>query len=353
MLIHRTGRPPPGRKQARHMHSLLWIIRNSQERRLRAAWRILIQYALWVLAAALLHRALGGPLTWLVSSLFPDLTAISAQSVQFSLRLAAALASTWLVARFIDRRMFGELGLHLGGNWWLDLVFGLALGAMLMTLIFALEYRLGWISIRERFSVTMEGDVPFVIAIVGPIVVFVVVGVSEEILTRGYQLRNMAEGFNLSQRYPNRAIVLAWLLSSFVFGLLHALNPNATWISTGYLMLAGLFLGLGLVLTGRLGLPIGLHITWNFFQGNVYGFPVSGNDFTSATFIAVEQGGPNLWTGGAFGPEAGLLGIGAIILGCLLILLWVRIRYGQVSLYRPYAVYAPRRPQELTAERAE
>ncbi len=199
----------------------------------------------------------------------------------------------------------------------------------------------------------MPGDVPFGLAILGPIVTFVVVGITEELWVRGYQLRNMAEGFNFGRLHPGRAIVWAWLVSSFVFGLLHAFNPNATWTSTTYLMLAGLFLGLGLILTGRLGLPIGLHITWNFFQGNVYGFPVSGNDFTSATFLAIEQGGPDLWTGGAFGPEAGLIGISAIILGSLLTLLWVQIRYGRVSLYRPYAVYTPRRSQDPIAESAE
>lgn len=329
------------------------IVWNPQERRLRALWRILIHYALWVLAALLLYRAVGPSLTALLSTLFPEATAVSNQVVRFSLRLIAALAGTWLVVRYIDRRMFRDLGLILDANWWHDLLFGLALGAMLMTLVFILEYSLGWISIRDRFAVTLSGDVPFAIALIGPIVVFVVVGISEEILSRGYQLRNMGEGLNFGQQHPVFALLTAWVLSSCIFGLLHAFNPNATWISTAYLMLAGLFLGLGLVLTGRLGLPIGLHISWNFFQGNVYGFPVSGNDYTGATFIAIRQGGPDLWTGGAFGPEAGLIGIGAIILGCLLTVLWVYIRYGKIALYRPYTVYRPRPEQEYYAESTE
>jgi uncharacterized protein len=335
------------------MHTLLWTIWNSQERRLRATWRILIHIALWIFAVAALHRSLGAPLAQMVSTHFLDLTSISFRVVQSGLTLAAALASTWLAVRFIDRRSMRDLGLKLDAGWWLDLAFGLALGALLMTLVFALQLSLGWISIRDRFSVTIPPDAPFAIAIIGPIATFVVVGVTEELWVRGYQLRNMAEGFNFGRRHPGRAIVLAWLLSSFVFGLLHVFNPNTTWISTAYLMLAGIFLGLGLVLTGRLGLPIGLHITWNFFQGNVYGFPVSGNDFTSVTVIAIEQHGPDLWTGGAFGPEAGLIGIGAIILGCLLTLLWVRIRDGRLALYRPYAVYSPRRPQDLYVQSAE
>jgi hypothetical protein len=102
-------------------------------------------------------------------------------------------------------------------------------------------------------------------------------------------------------------------------------------------MLAGVFLGLAYVLTGELAIPIGLHITWNFFQGNVFGFPVSGGDFSQATFIAIEQGGPDVWTGGAFGPEAGLMGIVAMLVGSGLIVLWVRWRRGSVGLHLPLA----------------
>jgi hypothetical protein len=161
------------------------------------------------------------------------------------------------------------------------------------------------------------------------------------LLARGYQLRNLAEGLNMSAIGPGRAIVASWLISSSLFGLLHVFNPNATWLSTLYLMLTGGFFGLGFVLTGRLGLPIGLHFAWNFVQGNVYGFPVSGNIFGGATVIAIEQGGPPLWTGGAFGPEAGLVGVAALLLGCVLTLWWVRSRYKQVSFYFPLAYYSP------------
>lgn len=168
---------------------------------------------------------------------------------------------------------------------------------------------------------------------------FVVVGITEEMLSRGYQLTNLAEGFNFQSLGQRRAVLLAWLLSSSLFGLLHVFNPNASVVSTVNLILAGLFLGLGYILTGSLAIPIGLHITWNFFQGNVFGFPVSGNDFSTATFIAINQGGPELWTGGAFGPEAGLIGVGAMGIGTLLILLWVRWFHGELRLCTELAIY--------------
>jgi hypothetical protein len=75
---------------------------------------------------------------------------------------------------------------------------------------------------------------------------------------------------------------------------------------------------------------------WNFFEGSMFGFPVSGFD-PDTTFIAIRQSGPRLWTGGAFGPEAGLVGTGARLVGILLIIGWVRLRYGKVSLQEKLA----------------
>ncbi|CAN5561978.1 type II CAAX endopeptidase family protein [soil metagenome] len=320
------------------MHWVRWFFWNRTEKRLRAGWRIAIHFVLWVYTPALLKYAVGD---WVASGLptaFQAADRIRDLLVEFALRLPAILMSTWLMVYWVDHRSVGDLGFHWSRQWWLDLGFGLILGAILMGLIFWLEWLNGWIKITNLFE-QAQITLPFPLTILAPLLVFLVVGITEELLARGYQLRNLAEGFNFPWLGTHGAVIAAWLVSSLLFGLLHVNNPHSSWGSTAALMILGLFFGLGYVLTGNLAISIGLHITWNFFQGSILGFPVSGRDFGNITIIAFQQGGPDLWTGGAFGPEAGLIGLVAIVLGCGAILLWVRWQYGKVSLCTPLAHY--------------
>ena len=134
-------------------------------------------------------------------------------------------------------------------------------------------------------------------------------------LSRGYQLQNLEEGSNT---------FWAVVITSIAFGAAHLLNPNASWISMVGISLAGFYLAFGYLRTRQLWLPIGMHFGWNFFLGPVFGFPVSGLDFFH--LIRVEVTGPDLATGGAFGPEAGLVVLPGLALGALLVWLYTRGR---------------------------
>lgn len=250
-----------------------------------------------------------------------------------------SMAASYLIAsRFLDRRPIADFGFHLSKKWWKHFGFGLLLGAFLMGFIFLLELAAGWLTVSGFMTSATAGS--FLGNILLALTLFIFVGIYEEMLTRGYQLRNLAEGFHFSRISPGGALVIGYILSSVIFGLLHAGNPNASIISTLNLFLAGLFLGLGYVLTGELALSIGLHIAWNFFEGNVFGFPVSGTN-AGATLIAIHQQGSELWTGGSFGPEAGVVGIIALVVGSCLILWWVRMTTGKVDLAKRLADYEP------------
>ncbi len=314
--------------------------------RIRALWRLIYQYLVFRIAVTLFASVLAtayllffagrdatSPGGAEVPVLSDPLILVPIGSVA---ALMATLLSVYLAGRFLDRRPFADFGFHLSGGWFLDLLFGLVLGALLMTVVFFVELGLGWVSVIGTFEGAGTG-IPPALAILILGLAFLCVGVSEELLFRGYQIRNAAEGLNYPALGPRSAVLLAWLLSSIFFGWQHADNPNATLLAAFNITLAGLMLGLGYVLTGELAIPIGLHITWNLFQANVYGFPVSGLKPLGATFLEIEQRGPEIWTGGPFGPEAGLIGVSVMILGGLLITLYVRLRNGKVAIHTPLA----------------
>ena len=308
------------------MDKIKYIFWNSQQRRLRTGYRVILLIVLSIVLGFLLRMAVKSTGVQLKFDVSTPLWGILFLA---GFRLVVPLFSVWCAGRFLDRRFFADFGFHFKKEWWLDLLFGLGLGVVLMVTIFFVQLSAGWITISQKCYV-MEPTYSFIFPFVVFFVLFLSVGIAEELTTRGYLLKNLAEGFNLKFIGPKGAVILAWIITSIVFGLFHFTNPNATLVSTVNIMLGGLFLGLGYVLTKELAIPIGLHITWNFFQGNVFGFPVSGTDVPAkvVTLFKIEQGGPDLWTGGVFGPEAGLVGLCAMLSGSVLTIGWIRITRG-------------------------
>ena len=329
------------------------IFYNKEQARLRAFWRILIQGLLFLLGTTVIGAVIGVvAIVVMAATGQADLQLLTNEAALTEMILSlgggwyfaingiapvVVILLTFLIAGWLlDRRKFSNFGFHFSKMWWLDMAFGLALGAVLMFFIFLVELAFGWITI-ESFMQARDGS-SFLSAISASLVGFIAVGIYEEMLSRGYHLRNLAEGLNWGPLGKVGGLWAGYVISSSIFGILHATNPNASVISTVNLVLAGLFLGLGFILTGELAIPIGLHITWNFFQGNVFGFPVSGSN-TSASFINIQQGGADLVTGGAFGPEAGLIGIFTILLGSLITVWYVKKTRGEVRLRTELAEY--------------
>ncbi|MCO5188082.1 MAG: CPBP family intramembrane metalloprotease [Anaerolineae bacterium] len=308
------------------------IFVNPAERRLRLFWRLLfliITLLAVTLFAELIARVLTGGSGILAGAAFEAV-----------LTLIIFGFAIWIAGLVADRRPFAEFGLRFSRDWWRQFAFGLLLGAVLMVFVFGVQWLLGWIEIEETF-VTTNAAVPFAIAIWQPIVLFICVGIYEELLVRGYLLKNIAEGFSFSPLLQRGGVVVAYVFTSVLFGIMHLGNPGATVISTVNIALAGFFLGLGVLLTGELAIPIGIHITWNFFQGNIFGMAVSGTNWVGATVIQSAETGPDLWTGGIFGPEAGLIGIAAMVLGSLATIWYVRRRQGNLTIQDEIAVYKP------------
>jgi uncharacterized protein len=317
------------------------IFYNPAQGRIRAMWRLVLLAILFLVPALLAISVMPR----LVAALFGRDALAFLGVINGTLLSGVLLLACWLAARFLDRRPFRDFGFRFGRAWWRDFAFGLLLGALLMLGIFLVERAAGWISVQGTLAVTGRG-VSLLGALILGAISFAFVGLYEELFFRGYLMRNLAEGLRWRFISPRGALLLAYLLSSLIFGLAHQGGPHSSGLTTLLLAIAGLFMGLGYLLTGELALPIGLHITWNFFQGYVFGFTVSGSGHEAA-LIAIRQGGPAEWTGGAYGPEGGLLGLLALLVGSLAVLGWVRLTRGAAQPQDRLAIY------EVPATKAE
>ena len=141
---------------------------------------------------------------------------------------------------------------------------------------------------------------------------FFLVAVSEEIFFRGILFRIINRRWN---------IWAALVISALIFGGLHIFNDNATlWSSIAIAIEAGSLLGAAYAYSKNIWLPIGIHWIWNYTQGNILGFPVSGEDNVTS-IITPEISGPQWLTGGSFGAEASVI---SAVIGLLISLWFIR-----------------------------
>lgn len=292
---------PPSRSILTH------IFLSTDRPRLRAGWRLLIQTIILIFLGILISFIVYLPATIL------GFSTGSLLLNQIS-ELIVITVSVFLARRFLDKRSFVSLGLKLTWQTLYDVLAGIAIAFVMMGLVFLVMMAMNW-TIFEGFAWQVQSGSMVAINVLLILIVFILVGWNEELLSRGYHLQNLSDGINLT-----------WgvVLSSTVFGILHLGNPNATWVSAAGIFLAGLFLAYSYIRTQQLWLPIGLHIGWNFFEGIIFGFPVSGLDIYRIIHHTVI--GPELWTGGLFGPEAGLIILPALIVGTILVYLYTQHR---------------------------
>lgn len=205
---------------------------------------------------------------------------------------------TILLWKFMNKRTLKDLGFR---GPLKDLGFGLLLGALSISVIFVLLYVTGNAELLNSFT-TPE----FSMYTLTFLILFILVGFFEEMFFRGYVMSTMANRGN--PRW------LMYVVSAVVFSLAHGMNPNVSILGLVNIALVGVLFAYMFIATNSLWLPIGYHITWNYFQGNVFGFAVSGITPHGIYNVSVE-GGNDLLTGGAFGLEGGLLATLLIVLG--------------------------------------
>lgn len=253
-------------------------------------WRTVLEFPLvaMIVALGLLAAAIMGS-----GALFSDLPKRMDKVSAIAIQGTAATLLVVLVMKYLVSR----LGRHKHDDFPLppalmDWARGLAIGSGLMALAVGIAAALG------VYRITGWGtgaDMVLVLFSAG-----LVAGFVEESLFRGVLFRWIEE------------LLGSWgalAITSFLFGFAHFFNDNATVFSSVAIALeAGIMLGACYMLTRSLWLAVGLHMGWNVTQGFVFAVPVSGHPVE--VLVRAELSGHPLLSGGAFGLEASVIGLG-------------------------------------------
>jgi membrane protease YdiL (CAAX protease family) len=204
-------------------------------------------------------------------------------AIQLAMTLGIVGAS-WLMIKEIEYRNFSFYRYTFVIK---SLIQGFVIGVIMMLVFASLVYLLGiiefnYVGLSTRLLISFF--------------LYLLVALAEEVLVRGYILTNLQE---------KMSPFLALLVSSLFFGMLHLGNQHFTWIGFTTISLSGFLMGLLTLKTGSISTAVGLHWSWNFVQGPVLGFAVSGHQENG--LFQTNELANQLLTGGKFGAEGSIV----------------------------------------------
>lgn len=203
-----------------------------------------------------------------------------------------------------DKKPIREMGLINIKKGYKDLFNGLILGAISLIMVFLILLATKNISLLSPLTKPIFSGSLF-----SGFILFIFVAINEEMFARGYCM-------TVLKQTCNKWVVI--IVSSLIFALMHSFNPSMSLLSYFNLFLFGVFTAYMFIKSGNIWLSIGYHITWNYFEGNVFGFQVSG--LTTRGIYNVHNPVNNIINGGGFGPEGGIAVTFILFIG--LIYMW-------------------------------
>lgn len=198
--------------------------------------------------------------------------------------------------KYIEKRKISTLGLRKKG--FRQLFTGVLLGIVTFSIIVAILAILGNVSLTKNFDFSNISMI--LLLLLG----FIIQASSEELVARGWQFTAMGARFGL---------LPAILFSSIIFSAIHLANGGITVLAFINLLLYAFTMCLYVVKTKNLWGAMGFHIIWNFAQGNIFGFAVSGQD-ANYSLLKFKTNGADYLTGGIYGPEASIVATLAFII---------------------------------------
>lgn len=209
-----------------------------------------------------------------------------------------------VILLYFERRPFSDLGLTLKGH-----VRGLWYGLLVAMLLYLIGFGLS-LAIGEVEVTGFQFDP---LNLLGTFVFCLLVALTEEIMMRGYILGRLL--------HTRMNKFLALFVSALLFALLHIFNPNVAFLPMLNLVIAGMLIGASYLYTRNLCFPISLHLFWNWIQGPILGYQVSGNDL-GTSLLTLHLPEENVLNGGAFGFEGSLICTVLMIIFTILIVWW-------------------------------
>ncbi|HEV8370898.1 MAG TPA: CPBP family intramembrane glutamic endopeptidase [Pyrinomonadaceae bacterium] len=274
--------------------------------RLRSGWRLILFVGSFL--ALFLLLSTGVRIVYVVvdvTGLHIPYANFVADVIYRGLLLASALGAGYICCRFVEGLPWRSLGLTLHRRWFFDFLVGSMIGLLSLALAVGIAAAAGAL----RFSISSDLLLAIIKSVGGSAVLFVIAALAEEAMFRGYALQTLSRA------------KLAWLgilLTSVPFAMGHFWNPNVvrgvTFINT---TLAGVWLAIAYLRTRSLWLPLGVHWSWNWALGALFGLPVSGLNLVSHPLLQGKDLGPAWITGGSYGIEGGAAGTIALIVSSL------------------------------------
>ncbi len=258
------------------------------------------------------------PLSRIGSNL--SIQGLKGEALSFSINFLIIPFGLYIIAfflwvKFIEKRPVYTMGLE-KGNILKKYLRGFILGIIMISFCVLVFTILGLVTI-DRLNPSIKGFNALggvLILLVG----WIVQGASEEIMIRGWLLPVVGMKHN---------VALGIFISSTLFGGLHLFNNNIGILPMVNLILFGVFAALYVIWEGSLWGICALHSSWNWVQGNILGFEVSGTPPRGGMLIDFQAiPGYDSITGGLFGIEGGLVCSSVLVLGILILIFMIKRR---------------------------
>ena len=229
----------------------------------------------------------------------------------------AGLFFLWV--KLFEKRPIVTLGFY-KDSWKKELLKGFGLGILLFSVVMLILILTG------SYQLVGTTFTPYAFGFVLLTIPFwLIQGGTEELITRGWLLPVMAEKSNK---------IIAIVVSSSLFGLLHMFNSGFTMQSLIDLILFGILETFYIIKTDNLWGAAGIHGAWNFAQGNIFGVLVSGSTTGSSLLQFAPGSGPDWLTGGSFGAEGSIV-CTLVMLVTILILAYQLRKSGKLFTKKP------------------